>query len=81
MERARGARDCRNRERGAPDPRAQERRSRERRSAGAESAGAQERQRERLSAFGEPGWEEWMAFIRDSEGNVVGLASRHAPAT
>jgi methylmalonyl-CoA/ethylmalonyl-CoA epimerase len=29
--------------------------------------------------FGEPGWEEWMAFIRDSEGNLVGLASRHAP--
>ena len=32
-------------------------------------------------AFGEPGWEEWMAFIRDSEGNLVGLASRHAPGT
>ena len=31
-------------------------------------------------AFGELGWEEWMAFIRDSEGNLVGLASRHAPA-
>jgi len=31
--------------------------------------------------FGEPGWEEWMAFIRDSEGNLVGIASRHAPAT
>ncbi len=31
--------------------------------------------------FGAPGWEEWMAFIRDSEGNLVGLASRHAPAT
>src|SRR5258708_4796241 len=30
--------------------------------------------------FGEPGWEEWMAFIRDSEGNLVGLASRHEPA-
>jgi hypothetical protein len=30
-------------------------------------------------AFGEPGWEEWMTFIRDSEGNLVGLASRHAP--
>jgi predicted enzyme related to lactoylglutathione lyase len=29
--------------------------------------------------FGPPGWEEWMAFIRDSEGNLVGLASRHAP--
>jgi methylmalonyl-CoA/ethylmalonyl-CoA epimerase len=32
-------------------------------------------------AFGEPGWEEWMAFIKDSEGNLVGLASRHAPAS
>jgi methylmalonyl-CoA/ethylmalonyl-CoA epimerase len=32
-------------------------------------------------AFGEPGWEEWMAFVRDSEGNLVGLASRHAPAS
>ena len=31
-------------------------------------------------AFGDPGWEEWMAFIRDSEGNLIGLASRHAPA-
>ena len=30
--------------------------------------------------FGEPGEEEWMAFIKDSEGNLVGLASRHAPA-
>jgi len=30
--------------------------------------------------FGPPGWEEWMAFFRDSEGNLVGLASRHAPA-
>jgi methylmalonyl-CoA/ethylmalonyl-CoA epimerase len=30
--------------------------------------------------FGEAGWEEWMAFVRDSEGNLVGLASRHAPA-
>jgi methylmalonyl-CoA/ethylmalonyl-CoA epimerase len=28
--------------------------------------------------FGEPGVQEWMAFIRDSEGNLVGLASRHA---
>jgi len=27
--------------------------------------------------FGEAGWEEWMAFIRDSEGNLIGLASRH----
>lgn len=31
--------------------------------------------------FGESGWEEWMAFLRDSEGNLVGLASRHAPAS
>ncbi len=31
--------------------------------------------------FGEKGWEEWMSFIRDSEGNLVGLASRHAPAS
>ena len=30
--------------------------------------------------FGEPGWEERMAFIRDSEGNLVGLASRHKAA-
>ena len=29
--------------------------------------------------FGPAGWQEWMAFIRDSEGNLVGLASRHAP--
>jgi methylmalonyl-CoA/ethylmalonyl-CoA epimerase len=29
--------------------------------------------------FGPAGWEEWMAFVRDSEGNLVGLASRHAP--
>lgn len=31
--------------------------------------------------FGAPGEEEWMAFIKDSEGNLVGLASRHAPAS
>lgn len=31
--------------------------------------------------FGEPGMHEWMAFIRDSEGNLVGLASRHAPGS
>lgn len=31
-------------------------------------------------AFGEKGWEEWMAFIRDSEDNLVGLASRHSPS-
>jgi methylmalonyl-CoA/ethylmalonyl-CoA epimerase len=30
--------------------------------------------------FGEPGWQERMMFIRDSEGNLVGLASRNAPA-
>ena len=30
--------------------------------------------------FGEPGTEEWMGFFRDSEGNLVGCASRHAPA-
>jgi methylmalonyl-CoA/ethylmalonyl-CoA epimerase len=30
--------------------------------------------------FGPAGWEEWMAFLRDSEGNLVGLASQHAPA-
>ena len=27
--------------------------------------------------FGEAGIDEWMAFIRDSEGNLVGLVSRH----
>lgn len=27
--------------------------------------------------FGEPGTEEWMGFFRDSEGNLVGCASRH----
>ncbi len=31
-------------------------------------------------AFGPEGWEEWMAFIKDSEGNLVGLASRRAPS-
>ena len=29
--------------------------------------------------FGPPGGEEWMAFFRDSEGNLVGLSSRRAP--
>jgi methylmalonyl-CoA/ethylmalonyl-CoA epimerase len=29
--------------------------------------------------FGAPGTEEWMGFFRDSEGNLVGCASRHAP--
>jgi len=28
-------------------------------------------------AFGPPGAEEWMGFFRDSEGNLVGCASRH----
>jgi methylmalonyl-CoA/ethylmalonyl-CoA epimerase len=32
-----------------------------------------------VGAFGPAGWQEWMAFIRDTEGNLVGLASRHAP--
>jgi methylmalonyl-CoA/ethylmalonyl-CoA epimerase len=27
--------------------------------------------------FGPPGTEEWMGFFRDSEGNLVGCASRH----
>ena len=27
--------------------------------------------------FGAPGTEEWMGFFRDSEGNLVGAASRH----
>ena len=31
--------------------------------------------------FGPAGAEEWMAFITDSEGNLVGLASQHLPAT
>jgi methylmalonyl-CoA/ethylmalonyl-CoA epimerase len=31
--------------------------------------------------FGAPGAEEWMAFITDSEGNLVGLASQSMPAT
>ena len=30
--------------------------------------------------FGPVGWEEWMAFIKDSEGNLVGLASQNAPS-
>jgi methylmalonyl-CoA/ethylmalonyl-CoA epimerase len=30
--------------------------------------------------FGPAGWEEWMAFVKDSEGNLVGLASRNAPS-
>jgi methylmalonyl-CoA/ethylmalonyl-CoA epimerase len=31
--------------------------------------------------FGEPGWSEWMAFVKDSEGNLVGLASAHPPSS
>ncbi|MET1085808.1 MAG: VOC family protein [Arthrobacter sp.] len=30
--------------------------------------------------LGPAGMDEWMAFIRDSEGNTVGLVSRHPPA-
>ena len=30
-------------------------------------------------AFGPAGWQEWMAFVKDTEGNLIGLASRHAP--
>lgn len=30
-------------------------------------------------AFGAPGAEEWMGFFRDSEGNLIGCASRHPP--
>jgi hypothetical protein len=29
--------------------------------------------------FGPARWQEWMAFIRDTEGNLTGLASRPAP--
>ena len=29
--------------------------------------------------FGEPGVEEWMAFITDSEGNTIGLVERRRP--
>lgn len=29
--------------------------------------------------FGVPGTQEWMGFVRDSEGNLLGIASRHAP--
>ncbi len=31
------------------------------------------------AAFGEAGVEEWMAFFRDSEGNLVGLAEGRRP--
>jgi methylmalonyl-CoA/ethylmalonyl-CoA epimerase len=30
--------------------------------------------------FGPSGAQEWMAFITDSEGNLVGLASQNHPA-
>jgi predicted enzyme related to lactoylglutathione lyase len=30
--------------------------------------------------FGPPGADEWMAFVNDSEGNMVGLASQNIPA-
>jgi len=30
--------------------------------------------------FGRPGGEEWMVFLRDSEGNLLGLAERRDPA-
>jgi methylmalonyl-CoA/ethylmalonyl-CoA epimerase len=30
--------------------------------------------------FGPPGNEEWMAFLRDSEGNLVGLVEQRLPA-
>ena len=31
------------------------------------------------STLGPAGTEEWMAFVRDSEDNLVGLVSRHTP--
>ena len=34
--------------------------------------------RDEAGTFGRPGSDEWMAFIEDSEGNLVGLASRSA---
>ena len=30
--------------------------------------------------FGVPGTTEWMGFVRDSEGNLLGIASQHPPA-
>ena len=36
--------------------------------------------RDDTGQFGPPGNEEWMAFLRDTEGNLVGLAERRAPA-
>ena len=29
--------------------------------------------------FGPAGWQEWMAFIRDTEGDLIGLASPACP--
>lgn len=31
------------------------------------------------ASLGPSGTDEWMAFVRDSEGNLVGLVSRHSP--
>ena len=31
--------------------------------------------------LGPAGMEEWMAFVKDSEGNTVGLISHHKPET
>jgi len=31
-------------------------------------------------SFGTPGTEDWMAFLRDSEGNLLGLVERRPPA-
>ena len=35
--------------------------------------------RDDAGTFGAPGTEEWMAFLRDSEGNLVGLVERRPP--
>src|SRR5512134_1595283 len=35
--------------------------------------------RDEQGTFGPAGHDEWMAFIRDSEGNQVGLASQNRP--
>ena len=32
------------------------------------------------NSLGPAGTDEWMAFIKDTEGNTVGLVSRHSPA-
>ena len=36
--------------------------------------------RDDAGQFGPKGMEEWMAFVRDSEGNLVGLVERRPPA-